>query len=84
MAGHSFDIRGTPPRLEVLLLTQKYQTQRKDFDSKMPDRHLYVFSVQETSLRLDQIALEPKFDLNNEACIYTSIYSVLFYFLGEI
>ena len=48
----SFDIWAIPPRLEVLPLTQKYQTQQKDFDSKMPDRRLHVYSAQTTSLRL--------------------------------
>ena len=74
MAGH--------PTLEVLLLTQKYQTQRKDFNSKMRDRHLHVCNVEVTSLRLDQITLQPKFDLNNATCIYRSIYSVMFYYSG--
>ena len=78
----SFDIQGIPPRLEVLPLTQKYQTQRKDFDSKMPDRCLYVCSVRITFLRLNQITLQPKFDFNNSTCIYTSIYSVMFYYFG--
>ena len=32
--------------LEVLPLTQKYQTQRKDFNSKMPDRCLHMYSAQ--------------------------------------
>ena len=49
----SFDIWGIPPRLEVLPLTQKYQTQRKGFDSKMRDRHLHLCNVEVTSLRLD-------------------------------
>ena len=33
----SFDIWGISLRLEVLPLTKKYQTQKKDFDSKMPE-----------------------------------------------
>ena len=78
----SFDIRGIPPRLEVLPLTQKYQTQRKDFDSKMRDRHLHVCNVEVTSLRLDQITLQPKFDFNDAICICRSIYSVMFYYFG--
>ena len=41
----SFDIWGIHPRLEVLPLTQKYQTQQKDFDSKMPDRCLCMYSA---------------------------------------
>ena len=61
----SFDMRGIPPRLEVLPLTQKYQTQRKDLDSKMPDRCLHVYSAQITSLRLNQVRMQPKFNLNN-------------------
>ena len=48
----SFDIWGIPPRLEVLPQTQKYQTQQKDFDSKMPSGCLHVYSAQITSLRL--------------------------------
>ena len=41
----SFDMWGIPPRLEVLPLTQKYQTQQNDFDSKMPDRCIPVYSA---------------------------------------
>ena len=48
----SFDMWGVPPRLEILPFTHKYQTQQKDFGSKMPDRCLYVYSAQTTSLRL--------------------------------
>ena len=29
------EVYTTPPRLKVLPLTQKYQTEQKDFDSKM-------------------------------------------------
>ena len=43
----SFDIWGIPPRLTVLFLTQKYQTQQKDFEKiskKMSDRCLHVYN----------------------------------------
>ena len=42
----SFDIWSIPPRLEVLPLTQNYQTEQKNFGSKMIDRclHLYIVS----------------------------------------
>ena len=76
----SFDIWGIPPRLEVVPLTQKYQTQQKDFDLKMPDRWLHVYSAQITSMRLNQVTLQPKFNLNNVTCIYTSICSIVFYY----
>ena len=76
----SFDIRGIPPGLEVLPLTQRYQTQLKKFRLKMRDRRLQVCSVQVTSLRLDQIILKSKFDFNNGTRIYKSIYSVMFYY----
>ena len=62
-----------PLRLKVLPLTQKYQTEQKDFDSKMLDRRLHVYSAQITSLQLNQVTLQPEFDLNNVTCIYTSI-----------
>ena len=78
----SFDIWGPPSRLEVLPLTQKYETQQKDFDSKMPDRHHHVYSAQITSLRLNQVTLQPKFNLNNVTCICTSICSIMFYYFG--
>ena len=48
----------------------------------MWDRHLHVCNVDVTSLRLDQITLQPKFDLNNATCIYRSIYSVMLYYFG--
>ena len=41
----SFDIWGIHLRLEVLPLTQKYQTQQKDFDSKMLDRCIHLYSA---------------------------------------
>ena len=53
----SFYMWGIPPRLEVLPLTQKYQTQQKDFHSKVPDRLLYMYSAQITSLRLNHVSL---------------------------
>ena len=48
----SFDIWGISPRLEVLPLTQKYQTQQKDFDSTMPDDASMCIM-----LRLNQVTL---------------------------
>ena len=73
----SFDIWSIPPRLEVLPLTQKYQTEQKDFDSKMSDRRLHVYSAQITFLQLNQVTLQPEFNLNNVTCIYTSICSIM-------
>ena len=78
----SFDIWSIPPRLEVLPLTQKYQTEQKDFDSKMPDRRLHVYSAQITSLQLNKVTLQPEFNLNNVTCVYTSICSIMFYYFG--
>ena len=72
----SFDIWSIPPRLEVLPLTQKYQTEQKDFDSKMLDRCLHVYRAQITSLQLNQVTLQPEFDLNNVTCIYTDLFVV--------
>ena len=64
----SFDIWSIPPRLEVLPLTQKYQTEQKDFD--MPDRRLHVSdSAQIASPQLNQVTLQPEFNLNNATCI---------------
>ena len=54
----SFDIWSIPTRLEVLPLTQKYQTEQKDFDSKVPDRCLHVYSAQITSLQLTHVTLK--------------------------
>ena len=71
----SFDIWSILHRLEVLPFTQNYQTEQKDFDSKMPDRHLRLYSAQITSLQLSQVTLEPEFNLNNVTCIYTSVVS---------
>ena len=84
MARHSvsFDIWSIPPRLEVLPFTQKYQTEQKDFDSKMPDRRLHLYSAQITSLQLSQVTLQPEFNLNNVTCIYTSICSIMFHCSG--
>ena len=49
----------------------------------MRDRHIHVCNVEVTSLLLDQITLQPKFDLNDATCIYRSIYySVMFYYFG--
>ena len=74
----SFDIWSIPPRLEVLPLTQNYQTEQKDFDSKMPDRRLHLYSAQITSLQLSQVTLQPEFNLNNVTCIYRSICGIMF------
>ena len=73
----SFDIWGISPRLEVLPLTQKYQTQQKDFDSTMLDDASMCIVLQ-----LNQVTLQPKFNLNNVTCIYTSICSIMFYYFG--
>ena len=78
----SSDIWSIPPRVNVLPLTQKYQTEQKDFDSKMPDRRLHVYSVQITSLKLNQVTPQPEFNLNKVTCIYTSICSIMFYYFG--
>ena len=78
----SFDIWSIPPRLEVLPLTQKYQTEQKDFDLKMPDRCLHVYSAQITSLQFNQVTLQPEFNLNNVTCIYSSICSIIFHYFG--
>ena len=78
----SFDKWSIPPRLKVLPLTQKYQTEQKDFISKMPDRRLNVYSAQITSLQLNQVTLQPEFNLNKVTCIYTSICSIMFYYFG--
>ena len=78
----SFDIWSIPPRLDVLPLTQKYQTEQKDFDSRMRDRSLHVYSAQITSLQLNQVTLQPEFNLNIVNCIYTSICSIMFYYFG--
>ena len=59
-----------------LPLTQKYQTEQKDFDSIMRDRRLHVYSVQITSLQLNQVTLQPEFNLNNVTCIYTDLFVV--------
>ena len=74
----SFDKWSIPPRLEVLHFTQNYKTEQKNFDSKMPDRHLHLYSDQITSLQLSQVTLQPQFILNNVTCIYTSICSIMF------
>ena len=47
----------------------------------MPNRRI-VYSAQVTSLRLNQTALQPKFDLENATRIYTSICNVMFYYYG--
>ena len=72
----SFDIWSIPPRLEDLPLTQKYQTEQKDFDSKMPDRRLHVYIAQVTILQLNQVTLQPEFNLNNVTCIYIDLFVV--------
>ena len=73
----SFNIWRISPRLEVLSLTQKYQTQQKDFDSTMPDDASMCIM-----LRLNQVTLQSKFNLNNVTCIYTSICSIMSYYFG--
>ena len=78
----SFDIRGIPPRLEVLPFIQNYQNEQKDFHSKMPDRRLHLYSAQTTSLQLSQVTLQPEFSLNNVTCIFTSICGIIFYNSG--
>ena len=78
----SFDIWSIPPRLEVLPLTQNYQTEQKDFDSKMPDGRLHLYSAPITFLQLSQVTLQPEFNLNNVTCIYTSICSIMFCYSG--
>ena len=74
----SFDIWSIPPRLEVLPLTQKYQTEQNDFYSKMVDRRLHVYSAQITSLQINQVTLQSEFNLNNVTCIYTDLFVVSF------
>ena len=74
----SSDIWSIPPKLNVLSLTQKYQTEQKDFDSKMPDRRLHVSSIQITSLNLNQVTPQPEFNLNKVTCIC----SIMFYYFG--
>ena len=78
----SFDRWSIPPRLEDLPLTQKYRTEQKEFDSKMPDRRLHLYSAQITSLQLRQVTLQPEFNLNNVTSIFTSISSIMFYYSG--
>ena len=78
----SFDKWSIPPRLEVLPLTQQYQTEQTDLNSKMPDRCLNVYSAQITSLPLNQVTLQPEFNLNNVTCKYPSICSIMFYYFG--
>ena len=75
-------VRSIPPTLEVLPLTQNYRTGQKEFDSKMPDRRLHLYSAQITSLQLSQVTLQPEFNLNNVTCIYASICSIMFYYSG--
>ena len=77
----SYDIWSILPRLQVLPLTQNYQTEQKDLNSKMPDRCLHLYSTaQITSLQLSQVTLQPEFNLNNVTCIYISICSIMFYY----
>ena len=78
----SFDIWSIPPRLEVLHLTQNYQTEQKEFDSKMSGRCLHLYSAQMTSLQSGQVTLQPEFNLNNVTCMYTSICSIMFHYSG--
>ena len=44
----------------------------------MRDRRFHVYSAQITSLRLNQVTLQPKLNLNNVTCIYTSICGIMF------
>ena len=69
-------------RLEVLPLTQKYQTEQKDFHSKMLDKRFHVYSAQITSLQLNEVILQPELHLNNVTCIHTSICSIMFFYSG--
>ena len=78
----SFYIWSIPPRLEVLHLTQNYQTEQKDFDSKTQDRRLHLYSAQITSLQLSQVTLQSELNLNNVTCIYRSICSIMFCYSG--
>ena len=73
----SFDIWRISLRLEVLPLTQKYQTQQKDLDSTVPDDASMCIV-----LRLNQVTLRSKFNLDNVTCIYTSVCSIMFYYFG--
>ena len=84
MAGHSviWHMEDSSKTREVLPLTQKYQTEQKDFHSKMPDRRLHVYSAQIIFLQLNQVTLQPEFNLNNVTCIYTTICSIMFYYFG--
>ena len=72
----SFDIWSIPLKLEVLPLKQKYQTEQKDFDWKMPDRRLHVYSAQINSLQLNQVTLQPEFNLNNVTFIFSDLFVV--------
>ena len=78
----SFDIWSIPSRLEVLHLTQNYQTEQKEFDSKMPGRCFHLYSVQITSLQSSQVTQQPEFNLDTVTCIYTPICSIMFYYSG--
>ena len=42
----------------------------------MLDRRLHVYSAQITSLQLNQVTLQPEFNLNNVSCIYTDLFVV--------
>ena len=68
-----------PSKTRSFTLDTKVQNSEKRFRL---GKNLHVCSVQVTSLQLDQITLQPKFDLNNVTCIYTSIYRVMFYYFG--
>ena len=74
----SFDIRD-PSKTRSFTLDTKAQNAAKRFRL---GKSLHVCSVQVTSLQLDQITLQPKFDFNNATCIYTSIYRVMFSYFG--
>ena len=79
----SFDIWNIPPRLQVLPLTQNYQTEQKDLSSKMPDICLHLYSTaQIASLQLSQVTLQPEFNLNNVTYIHISICSIMLYYSG--
>ena len=72
---HSSKTRSFTQKYQKYLDT-KYQTEQKDFDSKMPDRRLHVYSAQITFLQLNQVTLQPEFNLNNVTCIYTDLFVV--------
>ena len=52
-------------------------------DSKIPDRRLHVYSAQITSLQLNQVTLQPEFNLNNVTCIYSDLLVVSYSIILE-